>query len=62
MTTNLTPADHGLLAVALDDALTLGLSDDGIVDHIASALMGEGEDQQDAASIAYDYWHNRGRA
>lgn len=55
---DLTPADQGLLAVAIDDAISEGLSDDCIVDRATWAMIGDGMDDATAASIAYDAWHS----
>lgn len=42
--TTLTPADRGILAAALDDALRAGLGDDDTVDALRSAARGNGID------------------
>lgn len=38
---SLTPADDGILASAMDDALKLRMSDDRTIEHVATAILGE---------------------
>lgn len=55
---NLTPADAGIIAAAIDDARMQGFGDDDTVVEIARALMSEaGFDEARANDIAYDVWH-----
>ncbi|WP_439579688.1 hypothetical protein [Elioraea sp.] len=37
----LTPAEDGILAAAMDEALRLRLSDDRTIEHVATAILGE---------------------
>ncbi len=42
MTTfTLTPADDGILAAAMDNALRLRMSDDRTIEHVVTAMLGE---------------------
>jgi hypothetical protein len=42
MTTfTLTPADEGILAAAMDQALKLRMSDDRTIEHVVTAMLGE---------------------
>lgn len=37
----LTPAEDGILAAAMDNALRLRLSDDHTIEHVATAILGD---------------------
>jgi hypothetical protein len=38
---SLTPAEDGILAAAMDEALRLRMSDDRTIEHVATAILGE---------------------
>jgi hypothetical protein len=57
MTSNLTPADLGILAAAFDATVMMGYGDDDSVAHIAhEAIYEAGIAEADAWSVAYDFF------
>jgi len=59
--TEITPADEGLIAAILDEAMGLGLSDDGTVEWAASRIADAVETDADTAwSLAYHAFRRRG--
>ncbi len=55
--TLLTPADLGILAAVLDDALASGLGDDSIVELLVAAIIREDMPATEPESTAYRfYW------
>ena len=50
---NLTPADHGFLAVTIED--NAGLSDDNLADRLVDTIFAEDMDTDDNYSTAYDF-------
>ncbi len=56
--TNLTPADQGTIAAAIDDSRRMGLGDDSMVDQVYFALTFEcGFNRTDAEKHAYQAVH-----
>jgi len=52
MTANLTPADQGIIAAAIEGGIRQGLGDDGIIDEVAAELIGNGWAERDADRTA----------